>query len=173
MSVVDLTFKFCNFKPVSVNDAYVPTARKRKKYGGGFGGAFLRKSDALRNWQDKIQRSFDDEFFYTKDYLDTLASWINGMKLGLNLQLKISIPEEEYWSEDYTLYRNDASNFIKAIEDSIARGIGVDDTKNIRVMVVKGYNEDGIWYIEAHLSETSTNNKIDVDIRGAYYNQEE
>lgn len=173
MSVVDLTFKFCNFKPVSVNDAYVPTARKRKKYGGGFGGAFLRKSDALRNWQDKIQKSFDDEFFYTKDYLSTLASWINGMKLGLNLELKISIPEEEYWSEDYTLYRNDASNFIKAIEDSIARGIGVDDTKNIRVMVEKGYNEDGIWYIEAHLSETSTNNKIDVDIRGAYYNQEE
>ena len=83
MSVVDLTFKFCNFKPVSVNDAYVPTARKRKKYGGGFGGAFLRKSDALRNWQDKIQKSFDDEFFYTKDYLSTLASWINGMKLGL------------------------------------------------------------------------------------------
>ena len=95
------------------------------------------------------------------------------MKLGLNLELKISIPEEEYWSEDYTLYRNDASNFIKAIEDSIARGIGVDDTKNIRVMVEKGYNEDGIWYREAHLSETSTNNKIDVDIRGAYYNQEE
>ena len=111
---------------------YLPTARKRKKYGGGFGGAFLRKSDALRNWQDKIQKSFDDEFFYTKDYLSTLASWINGMKLGLNLELKISIPEEEYWSEDYTLYRNDASNFIKAIEDSIARGIGVDDTKNIR-----------------------------------------
>ena len=152
---------------------YLPTARKRKKYGGGFGGAFLRKSDALRNWQDKIQKSFDDEFFYTKDYLSTLASWINGMKLGLNLELKISIPEEEYWSEDYTLYRNDASNFIKAIEDSIARGIGVDDTKNIRVMVEKGYNEDRIWYIEAHLSETSTNNKIDVDIRGAYYNQEE
>lgn len=173
MSVVDLTFKFCNFKPVSTNDMYIPTARKRKKYGGGFGGAFLRKSDALRDWQDKIQKSFDDEFFYSKDYLAILASWVNGMKLGLNLELKISIPEEEYWSEEFTLYRNDASNFVKSIEDSLSRGIGIDDTNNIRVMVEKGYNEDGIWYIEAHLSETSIDNRIDVDTRGAYYNQEE
>ena len=174
MSKIDLTFKFCNFKPVSVNDAYVPTARKRKKYGGGFGGAFLRKSDALKDWQWKIQKSFDDEFFYPKDYLYQLASWVNGMSVGIQLNLKVSIPEEEYWnSEDFTLYRNDASNFIKAIEDSIAKGIGIDDTRNIRVSVEKGYNEDGIWYIEAHLSETSINNKIDVDINNAYYNQED
>lgn len=174
MSKINLTFKFCNFKPVSTNDMYIPTARKRKKGGGGFGGAFLRKSDALKDWQYKIQKAFDEEFFYSKDYLAKLASWVNGLSLGLKLDLKVSIPEEEYWnSEDFTLYRNDASNFIKSIEDSIARGIGIDDTRNIKLSVEKGYNEDGIWYIEAHLSETSIDNRIDVDIENAYYNQEE
>lgn len=174
MSLLNLTFKFCNFRPVSTNDAYVPTARKRKKGGGGYGGAFLRKSDALKDWQWKIQKSFDEEFFYTKDYLYQVASWVNNLKMGMTLELKVSIPEGEYWnSEDFTLYRNDASNFIKSIEDSIYKGIGIDDTRNIRVSVEKGYNEDGVWYIEARLSETSIDNKIDVDIENAYYNQEE
>ena len=81
------------------------------------------------------------------------------------------MPEEEYWNpENFTLYRNDASNFIKAIEDAVYKGIGIDDTRNIIVTVEKGYNEDGVWYIEAELSEASISNRIDVDICSSYYN---
>lgn len=171
MAILNLRFRFLNFRPVSVNDAYIPTARKRKKGGGGFGGAFLRKSDQLKDWQVFVQRAFDEEFFYSREYLNQVASWINGMNIGLRMYLKVSMPEEEYWNpENFTLYRNDASNFIKAIEDAIYKGIGIDDNRNIFVTVEKGYNEDEVWYIEAELSEASISNRIDVDTRGSYYN---
>lgn len=176
MSQIELQFRFCNFRPVSTNDAYVPTARKRKLVNGKvhYGGAFLRKSELLIKWQRGIQSAFDQEFFYSKEDLDKLAKWVNTFKVGLILELKISIPEDEYWNHsDHTLYINDTSNFIKTIEDSIYRGIGIDDTRNIKVIAEKGYNEDGVWYIEARITDTSINNRIDVDVDDAFFNLEE
>ena len=120
-----------------------------------------------------VRRSFEEEFFYSKKELYQIASWVNNLNVGLEFHLIVSIPESEYWNSEYfTLHRNDASNFIKAIEDSIYAGIGIDDTRNIRVDVEKGYNEDGVWYVEVQINETSISNRIDVDIHSAYINQD-
>lgn len=167
-----LEFRFLNHRPVSVNDAYIPTARKRKKGGGGFGGAFLRKSFDLIQWQEMVKKTFDEEFFYSKSSIALIAEWINNMNIGAKLILKISMPEEEYWNLEHELHRNDASNFIKAIEDSIFSNIGIDDTRTIRLEVEKGYNEDGVWYVEAHLTDTSIDNKINAETRRAYFDGE-
>lgn len=170
-----LSFRFVNYRAVSVNDAYIPTARKRKKGGGGFGGAFLRKSWQLDQWQKVVNQAFADEVFYPADYLALITSYINNQNIGAKFILKISIPKEEYWkeSDEFELYRHDASNFIKAIEDSIFSNLGIDDKRTIKLEVEKGYNEDYVWYIEAHLVSTSIDNKIDVETRRAKINGED
>lgn len=169
-----LRFRFVGYQPVSANDMYIPTARKRKKGGGGFGGAFLRKSWQLDQWQNTVKQAFADEVFYPTDYIALIASYINNHNIGAKFILKISIPKEEYWNEanEFELYRNDTSNFIKAIEDSIFSNIGIDDKRTIKLEVEKGYNEDYVWYIEAHLVSTSIDNKIDVETRRAQINGE-
>ena len=70
------------------------------------------------------------------------------------------------------MYRHDASNFIKAIEDSIFSNLGIDDKRTIKLEVEKGYNEDYTWYIEAHLINASIDNRIDVETRRAMINGE-
>lgn len=168
-----LEFRFVNYKPVSVNDAYIPTARKRKK-GGGFGGAYLRKSWQLEQWQKAVDQAFSEEVFYSADYIALVSSYINNYNIGVKFILKVSIPKEEYWNEsnEFELYRHDASNFIKAIEDSICSNLGIDDKRTIKLEVEKGYNEDYVWYIEVHLMSTSIDNKIDIDTRRAQINVE-
>lgn len=170
-----LVFRFCGYQPVSANDMYIPTARKRKKGGGGYGGAFLRKSWQLDEWQRVVNQAFADEVFYPADYLALITSYINNQNIGAKFVLKISIPKEEYWNEndEFELYRHDASNFIKAIEDSIFSNLGIDDKRTIKLEVEKGYNEDYTWYIEAHLMDASIDNRIDVDIRRAKINGEQ
>lgn len=169
--MVELEFKFIDFVPVSTNDMYVPSStrygRKGKRH------HFLHKSDALKRWQESISKSFEEEFFYTKEYLRNVSSYINGMRLGFNLELMISMPIDEYYTSDDELTRKDASNYVKSIEDSIFMGIGVDDKRDISVQVQKGYNEDGVWYIYAKLTERSIHNRIDVDINKAYIKREE
>lgn len=158
-----------------MNDAYIPTARKRKKNGKGFGGAFLRKSWQLEEWQRVVNQAFADEVFYSADYLALITSYINNQNVGAKFILKISIPREEYWNEnnEFELYRHDASNFIKAIEDSIFSNLGIDDKRTIKLEVEKGYNEDYTWYIEAHLMDASIDNRIDVETRRAMINGEQ
>ena len=167
-----LSFRFVNYKPVSTNDSYIPTARKRKKGGKGFGGAFLRKSWELEEWQRVVRESFDKEVFYPKDYIALISSYINSQNAGAKFILKVSIPREEYWNPDreFELGRHDASNFIKAIEDSIFSNMEIDDKRTIKLEVEKGYNEDHVWYIEAHLLSTSIDNQINVETRRAMIN---
>lgn len=156
---LELNFAFYGIRLVSTNDAYVPTAR-----GKSGRGAFLRKSEKLKDFQKAINDSFEEEYFYKKEYLHMVASYVNNLNIGLTMELKVSIPREEYWNpEDKVLYRNDASNFIKAMEDAIYSNIGIDDTRNIKVSVEKGYNEDGDWYAEVTIRGTNIDNRIDVD----------
>ena len=171
-----LEFRFVGYKPVSTNDAYLPCSRKRKKGGRGFGGAFLRKSWELEEWQRVVNESFDKEVFYPKEYIALIASYINSQNIGAKLILKISIPAREYWNvddDDHELKRHDVSNFIKHIEDSIFSNIGIDDKRTISIELEKGYNEDYVWYIEAHLIDTSIDNRIDVETRRAFINGEQ
>ena len=81
--------------------------------------------------------------------------------------------EEEVDDDDHELKRHDVSNFIKHIEDSIFSNIGIDDKRTISIELEKGYNEDYVWYIEAHLIDTSIDNRIDVETRRAFINGEQ
>lgn len=166
--MIELEFKFIDFIPCSTNDMYIPSSTRTKR---GRPHHFFRKSDQLIKWQKSIKESFDKEFFYTKEYLYSVSSYINNMKRGFNLELKVSIPYEYYYKLDNDVTKKDTSNFIKAIEDSIMSGIGVDDKRNITINSEKGYNEDGVWYIYAKLVESSIHNRIDVDINKAYINK--
>lgn len=168
-SKIDLHFAFYGVRLISTNDMYIPTARGKSRK-----GAFLRKSDELRDFQRIITESFEKEYFYTKEYLHMIASYVNNTNIGLTMKLRISIPEEEYWNpKNKKLYANDASNFIKAIEDAIYSNIGINDTRNIKLIVDKGYNEDGDWYVEIDIQDTDINNRIDVDTlnREVYFNE--
>lgn len=157
-SSIDLNFAFYGVKLISTNDMYIPTSRGKTGR-----GAFLRRSDSLKEFQSIIDKSFEEEFFYNKDYLSRISSYIKDNNLGLLMELKISIPYEEYLTSKGDLSRNDTSNLIKAIEDSIYKNLGIDDSRNIKVIAEKGYNEDGSWYVEVNIKEFNLLNRIDVN----------
>ena len=56
--MVELEFKFCGFTPVSTNDMYLPCSTRPRR---GKRHHFLRKSDALSEWQSSISKAFDEE----------------------------------------------------------------------------------------------------------------
>lgn len=161
----DLKFKFIGYEPCSTNDMYIPTARGYSRK-----GAFLRRSDKLIQWQDLVQKAYNEEVFYTKEYLKNVSKEINSKNLGLEFDLQVSMPENDYWFKNHNLKKNDASNYIKAIEDSICSIVGYDDSHNTVVHIVKGYNKDGIWKIEVTIKENILDRKLEILNEGGYIN---
>ena len=90
----------------------------------------------------------------------------------MKAEIRISMPEDEFFKKDNRLRRHDASNYIKPLEDAIHSNLGIDDTNNIEVSLIKGYNEDNIWWIEYHLTESSRESLINPDTRNAYYKED-
>lgn len=172
---MDLTFRIVGFQPTSTNDMYMPYWKKRK-WGNRKGKKSMsfRRSDALIEWQDFIAKMFEEDILYDKDYLYKEASFVYGMGKGIEMWMKISIPKEEYYKlSDMSLKKHDTNNFPKSIEDAIFAGLQIDDKITIRSHTEKGYNEDGVWYVEVHLKDTSIHNRIDVETRNAYIYKEE
>lgn len=167
--MIDLKFKYVGYEPCSVNDMYIPTARGKSRR-----GAFFRKSKKLIDWQSLVKQSFDEEFFYKKSYLEYITKTIVDNNLGLIFYLTITLPEDDYWNKSsHELKSRDTSNFVKSIEDSICSNIGFDDRRNIKLILEKGYNEDGTWSIDVEIKTYNIDNKINVDLKGGYINNED
>jgi Holliday junction resolvase RusA-like endonuclease len=66
------------------------------------------------------------------------------------LKIEVSYPRSAFYFQNGKYRKMDASNVIKALEDSISEAIGVDDKHNHNVEVSKFYNNDGqmIIYVE-------------------------
>ena len=143
-SQYELSFYFYGLKPVSTNDMYIPTYSKTKS---GKLHSFLRKSKELSEFQDKISKSFDDEVFYSKEYISKVSKFIKDNNLGIRLSIITVVPKNEYITSKNKLYRVDSSNMIKSVEDAIYKGIGIDDTYNLIVSSYKKYSDDNNWMI--------------------------
>lgn len=160
----NLEFRMVGYQPPSTNDMYVPTsgAMKTSKSGRRYCRAFLRKSDWLNEWQNKMKEMFDSEFFYTKEELKEFSSEVLDNNLGLKMDIIVSMPISAYGKR--TLRTNDASNYIKAIEDCISTGIGVDDKYNLVVSARKYYNRGTEWSIIVRVSKLSNAWSIDNEL---------
>lgn len=158
----ELVFRISGYQPPSTNDMYIPTSSGFKT-GNKRRSAYLRSSPWLLAWQSYVQGMFDEEFFYTKEELAEVAKYIVDNNIGIQLDVKVSMPQKKYGKKNGTPYKHDSSNFIKAIEDAIYAGVGIDDKYTVSSRVTKYYNEDGEWYIEVYMSPYPLWNKLNVN----------
>lgn len=160
-----LEFRIINYQPCSVNDAYIATA---KRGNSRYRSAYYRKSPELIKWQEFINKLFEEEFFYTKKQLEEFTNYLESNDYFIEFRLTLSMPEDVFFTKDKKDIRAlDASNYIKAIEDSIAKNIGIDDKYNLKVSSTKTYNEDKVWYILVEIIPCKVD-AVNVDIVNAY-----
>lgn len=135
-----IEFEISEPKLVSVNDQYMHPVRKTKS---GRYTSYVCKSPSLKELQsfykevlsDKI---LDEDLKRYKEFLSEVP------RSGIQLSLEIGLPERE-------IYEHDASNFVKALEDSISVRTSIDDSRNLRVIVEKQYTEDSSWMLKVRL----------------------
>ena len=110
-------------RPTSTNDLYMAVARKRHV------GAFLTKNRAYREYESIMGETLrkvitDDQVTNLKDKID------HDGQLGLEFSMTIGMP-----AEDFT--RIDISNLVKSTEDCVKVRLGIDDSRNCRVVSEK------------------------------------
>lgn len=147
-----LEFIMEGYRPPSTNDCYIPTSRRTKC--GPSKGAYLRKSGWLVEWQEKVTEMINSEFHYSKDELKEFVEDIKSTGKGMTIEIVVSMPKKTYGT--HKLEGIDASNFIKAIEDSIHSNIGIDDRFNTDVIARKRYNEDDKWIVKVTSTKTDS-----------------
>ena len=120
---IEVNLNQTKIRPTSTNDLYMAVARKRHV------GAFITKNREYREFEsimgETLRRLISDD--QVKSLQETLAT--NG-HLGLEFSLIIGMP-----SEDFT--RIDVSNLVKSTEDCVKIRLGVDDSRNCRVVSEK------------------------------------
>ena len=131
-----IEFEVPNPKLISVNDQYMHPVRKTKS---GRYMSYVCKSPSLKEFQEFYKEALsqlikDEDINQIKEFLAAVPH------SGLQLSLEIGLPLRE-------LYEHDASNWIKALEDSISTRTGIDDSKNFRVVVEKKYTNDSSWWL--------------------------
>lgn len=135
-----IEFEVANPKLISVNDQYMHPVRKTKS---GRYMSYVCKSPSLKEFQSFYEEALEtlvsnEDVEWFKDYIKSVD------RSGLQLSLEIGLPLRE-------IYEHDASNWVKALEDSISTRIGIDDSKNLRVVVEKKYTNDDSWWLRVKI----------------------
>ena len=115
---------------------YMPRPKKR--------GAYLTRSVHLREFQDAMREYLIEAI--SDEEVASLKEELKNPKMVIHLRIK-------YGFESSTFFREDASNYVKAIEDCISRRIGIDDSRNCKVYVEKELSEETEAQIELETYE--------------------
>lgn len=121
-----------NPAPVSVNELYTTFRGKKnltakgKAYRDGLAQVVARSSTEWKRAHDMVYQNGGGATLLVALYFETLKnkSWKPGGKTEKGL---LSEPRKV----------QDASNYIKIIEDGVAQGCGINDCNNISVLVTK------------------------------------
>jgi Holliday junction resolvase RusA-like endonuclease len=126
--------------PLSANDMYRSVTRP---CGKGKYRAMTISTDELIAYKQEIKNAISSSI---KD-LNQIERDESAM---YRLKIEASYPREKFFFGNGKYRKMDASNIIKALEDSISEAINVDDKHNQTVEVSKFYNDEGhvIIYVE-------------------------
>lgn len=130
-----LEFRFKGLKVCSNNDMYLPSKGKKGK------GAFLRRSPYLHVWQGYMSEMMST---YPPEVFEEFKLLALNERRAVTFSIEIGIPRNQYLKTT-DLKAHDTSNMIKAIEDCISSGIGLDDKYNIHVVATKGFTMYPEW----------------------------
>lgn len=126
---------------ISVNDQYMHPVRKCKD---GRYRSYTCSSPDLKSLQSFYKgvlesKVIEDDIKVLKDFVDEKFG------NGVLLEIVIGCPLKE-------IYENDASNYVKAIEDVIVKRTKIDDSRNLKVSIEKRYVEGDQWKLLVRLS---------------------
>lgn len=143
---LEVSFTIEDPKIISVNDQYIHPVRKTKS---GRYVSYFAKSPYLKEVQSFYEDSLKD--LISDNDIEKFKSFVeNDKDNGIQLYIILGIPSSD-------IRENDASNYIKSIEDCIVSRTGIDDSMNYRVIVEKRKydNEEGKWILKVVLSKTT------------------
>lgn len=123
---------------VSTNEMYTPLPCKGGK------GAYKTKSAALRKFQEEMERILTEVI--SDNEVSALKSELENPKKVVFLSIKYGFDASKFFKED-------SSNYIKAIEDCISNRLGVDDSRNCKVMVRKDLSDTNTSTVEIETYE--------------------
>lgn len=135
-----IEFEVFDPKLISVNDQYMHPVRKTKS---GRYMSYVCKSPSLKEFQEFYKESLS-QLIKEEDINEIQEFLRTTFRSGLCLSIEIGLPPRE-------LYEHDVSNWIKALEDSISTRTGIDDSKNLRVVVEKKYTNDETWWLRVKI----------------------
>lgn len=136
-----LVMRIDGLYPVSTNDMYIPTRGK------GQYGAFLRKSDTLKDFQINFSRKLQEKYSQEIARFLELSKAKYPKYLGFNVHLWVGMNDMFYKRTPDDLRPYDASNYLKAVEDVISMIFEIDDKYNMHVEVDKFDIEADTWVI--------------------------
>ena len=155
MNDLSLVFEIEKPKIISTNEAYMHPVRKCKD---GRYRSYVCKSPDLKDFQEFYKEVLqekipDDKVVEFKKYIE------ESLKNTLDISITYGLPENE-------IFKHDASNFIKALEDCISTRLGIDDSKNSRVSVTKtvynSFTSDWILRIKIVASKVENYKQINL-----------
>lgn len=120
-----IAFELVNPKLISVNDMYIHPVRKCKN---GKYRSYFAKSPYLKEVQEYFAEVLPE--CIPESEVVKIKKVLENRDKELSLEFIIGIPEKEF-------YEHDATNFVKAPEDCISKYLGIDDSRNVEVMVGK------------------------------------
>ena len=130
-------------RPLSANEMYKSVTRP---IGNGRMRAMTVSTEELIAYKSEIRNAI---FSSIKD----LSKLQNDDSSMYRLKIEISYPREMFYFKNGRYRKMDASNTIKALEDSISEAIEIDDKHNHHVEVTKFYNNEGQMIIYASLDK--------------------
>lgn len=136
-----IEFEIVNPKLISTNDMYMHPVKKCKN---GRYTSYTCKAPYLKELQEFYQEKLG-ELIRDED-IEILKSEVS-KDVGVKLEIELGMPK-------LSIYANDASNFIKSLEDCVVNRIGVDDKYNLEVSIVKTIHESEIdeWILKVRIS---------------------
>lgn len=139
-----IEFEIVNPKLISTNDMYMHPVKKCKN---GRYTSYTCKAPYLKELQEFYQEKLG-ELIRDED-IEILKSEVS-KDVGVKLEIELGIPK-------LSIYANDASNFIKSLEDCVVNRIGIDDKYNLEVSISKRVyepedSENEEWILKIRIS---------------------
>lgn len=135
---VTLSYTVDKIHPVSTNDMYFHNPMKSKKNPNRMTTIAIRTPE-LKAYQSAMAEALID--LYPEDVLHEFkSSVVKHGSIGISLVIVFMMPADHYWSSD-------ASNYIKALEDTIVKHSGIDDVHHVVITIAKGLSDDDDWHV--------------------------
>jgi len=139
IEIEEIEIKIQGIKPVSTNDMYFPMSINAKTKSGRTKAIFA-STPALRSYHNEIAEFFKYEI--EKSVINKIKKLLKDKSYEPHIEYEIYMPGKKF-------ERADASNYIKSLEDSIAKFFRVDDRFNKSAKCEKFVSNDENWKIVA------------------------